>query len=506
MHERRAPGCGSTLMMAIAFLPLLRVRGGDSGGASVLATAANIAADIVPAGMLPISMAVTLAMQSAPPMVAHPLVVALVAGFACVAQRTLVLIAEAVEQSGVTPPSLAEVWCSSPVLGGPRTVWLLDAAVLMLCSGCCLFYLCFIGDLLSTAAAGMLPASGTKSAAPAQLEQLHSLLRRRSVHIVATASSVLLPLCLLRDLSMLAPFSAVGVLACVFCTGFILWRSLDGSYKRGGRLDRALIEEKAQRPRPAAAADTAASASAEMRRAGLQLLRRVFRRGHASGQPEGPFAGLSAGRALPLINVISVAFVAHYNGAAYYEALQERSVARFATASAVALAGAAIVYSVAGVAGYACFGEAADCVALNNYASRADHVATAARLAMGVSLLASFPLMFAGLRTSALALARAADVGTDTALASPAVHRVVVAVGLGAVTAAAVATPDASLVVGLVGAALGSLFIYTLPPALHLLVGAAPVASVAGAVDVALCVLGLALAVLGTQGALSTMA
>ena len=69
----------------------------------MLATAANIAADIVPAGMLPISMAVTIAMQSAPPMVAHPLVVAMVAAFACVAQRTLVLIAEAVEWSGVAP-------------------------------------------------------------------------------------------------------------------------------------------------------------------------------------------------------------------------------------------------------------------------------------------------------------------------------------------------------------------------------------------------------------------
>jgi len=474
------------MMNTAAVLPLLGLRGGGSGGLSVLATAANIAADIVPAGMLPISMAVTLAMQSAPPMVAHPLVVTLVAAFACVAQRTLVLIAEAVEWSGVAP-SLAEVWSSSPVLGGPRTVWCIDVAVLMLCSGCCLFYLCFIGDLLSTAAAGMLPAAS-------ETTRLRSWLRRRSVHIVAMASSVLLPLCLLRDLSMLAPFSAVGVLACVFCAGFILWRSLDGSYKHGGRLDRALMEEAAHRPPHAAAT--------EMGRARLRLLRRVFRRGRASGQPKGPFAGLSAGRALPLINVISVAFVAHYNGAAYYEAMHERSVARFAAASTVAFAGAAIVYSIAGVAGYACFGEAADTVVLNNYASRADHVATAARLAMGVSLLASFPLMFAGLRTSALALARAAGVATDAALASPAAHRTVVGIGLAAVTAAAVATPDASLVVGLVGAALGSLFIYSLPPALHLLVGAAPVGSVAGAVDVALIVFGLALAVLGTRGAL----
>ena len=40
--------------------------------------------------------------------------------------------------------------------------------------------------------------------------------------------------------------------------------------------------------------------------------------------------------------------------------------------------------------------QVTDCMALNNYARISDGVATAARLAMGVSLTASFPLMFAG--------------------------------------------------------------------------------------------------------------
>ena len=43
--------------------------------------------------------------------------------------------------------------------------------------------------------------------------------------------------------------------------------------------------------------------------------------------------------ALPLLNVISVAFVAHYNGAAYYAALRERTAGRFSAAAALALAG-----------------------------------------------------------------------------------------------------------------------------------------------------------------------
>ena len=232
-----------------------------------------------------------------------------------------------------------------------------------------------------------------------------------------------------------------------------------------------------------------------------------------------------------------------YNGADYYAALTDRSVARFSSASAmalsgvllllghriargvdwvwgrgggvleggaeslrfdlVALSGAVVVYIVAGLAGHACFGEAADCMALNNYA-RADPAACSARLAMGVSLLASFPLMFSGLRSSLLALARGASLASESTLAS--VHNAIVGVGLAVVAAFAVATPNVSLIVGLLGAALGSILIYSLPPVLHLLAGAAPLHSLAGAADVTLLLFGLILAVLGTQGALSSHA
>ena len=111
LPERRATGAPTAAM---------RLRGGD---ASVLETAANIFTDIVPAGMLPVSMAVTISMAAAPPMLAHPLVVSLVFGFALLAHRTLVLIAEAIDASGVAP-SLTEVWGGSSALGGARTVWL----------------------------------------------------------------------------------------------------------------------------------------------------------------------------------------------------------------------------------------------------------------------------------------------------------------------------------------------------------------------------------------------
>ena len=81
--------------------------------------------------------------------------------------------------------------------------------------------------------------------------------------------------------------------------------------------------------------------------------------------------------------------------------MTDRSVARLGAAASLALSGAVVVYTVAGVAGYACFGEACECMALNNYARRDDVAATAARLAVGVSLLASFPLRVNGPLTRA---------------------------------------------------------------------------------------------------------
>jgi amino acid permease len=192
----------------------------------VLETAANIFTDIVPAGMLPVASGLAIASSSLPPAVAHPVAVGMVVFFAAIAHRTLVLVAEAIEASGVAEAggvvqSLSELWASSPTLGGAKTVWLVDLSVALLTFGCCLYYVCFVGDLLSAAADGVLaPAS------PGQTQ--HNLTpSRRTAHILTATACALLPLCLLRDLSLLAPFSLVGVVACAYTAAFVLYRSLD---------------------------------------------------------------------------------------------------------------------------------------------------------------------------------------------------------------------------------------------------------------------------------------
>ena len=79
------------------------------GGASVAETAANIFTDIVPAGMLPVASGLAVASSSLSPMTAHPAAIGVVAFFALIAHRTLVLTAEAIEASGATAPSLSQL-------------------------------------------------------------------------------------------------------------------------------------------------------------------------------------------------------------------------------------------------------------------------------------------------------------------------------------------------------------------------------------------------------------
>jgi Transmembrane amino acid transporter protein len=45
----------------------------------------------------------------------------------------------------------------------------------------------------------------------------------------------ILPLCLLRDLQVLAPFSLLGTAGVAFTAGAMVWRYLDGSYRPGGK-------------------------------------------------------------------------------------------------------------------------------------------------------------------------------------------------------------------------------------------------------------------------------
>jgi len=210
-------------------------------------------------------------------------------------------------------------------------------------------------------------------------------------------------------------------------------RCLDGTYKPGGRYYNVNIDD------PSLVPDVPAS------------------HWGAIGLP-----------ALALVNSFAIAFLAHYNACKYYRELKNHTPARLAKCTGTAMGLCAVLYSISLVAGFQTFGANSNAVIIKNY-SRDDYLFTAARLGMGLSLIASYPLMFSGLRESLVSLGKILSPPERAASFDSLIFQdtlSVVCVGL--VTICAIVLVDAGIVVGLVGAICGSAIIYIVPSFLHI--------------------------------------
>merc|ERR1740130_46080 len=137
----------------------------------------NLLADLSPAGILPLSSGM-LHTGYAPSMM-------LLVVFACAAAYMMYLVSRSMEITGQS--SYAKMWIQ---VVGPRTAWVPPFTIFCVCFGCCLAYACMFGDLF----AGCMPGFGLSFAT-------------RTVCLIVLACFPLLPLCLMKDLSALAPTS-----------------------------------------------------------------------------------------------------------------------------------------------------------------------------------------------------------------------------------------------------------------------------------------------------------
>jgi amino acid permease len=159
-----------------------------------------------------------------------------------------------------------------------------------------------------------------------------------------------------------------------------------------------------------------------------------------------------------------------------YASLKAPTPRRMAAVSARALGGAAAVYAVMGLGGYAAFRERTSGDVLRNFGGA--HVSGAAqaawralKLAYGLSVAAAVPLALLPLREALTAgSAAAAGPGTPGARRSRAVlrHTAGVAGLLAAVLACALAVPNLEFVFALTGATACVLLSYILPAAIYL--------------------------------------
>jgi amino acid permease len=289
---------------------------------------------------------------------------------------------------------------------GPRTSWVPVACVALVCFGCTVAYACFYADIL----VGVLPALGLPVS--------------RTVCLWGFALFPTLPLCRLKDLSALAPSSFAALIAVLYTAAVMTLRAVDGTYAPGGRFY------------------------------------------SAPDLPEDSHMFDFGAPSLDLVNGLALGYLSHYNGCKYYRELQGHTPSRFRRCTLTAMALAASLFAVTMLAGFATFGRSCGGVVLTSYAEN-DALVNAARLGVGLSIIASYPLMFSGLREAVVDLLKQ---GCPTRSASFDTHffqDAFTCLAVAAITAVATVLTDPGVVVGIVGAVCGSSIIYIIPCSIY---------------------------------------
>lgn len=188
----------------------------------------------------------------------------------------------------------------------------------------------------------------------------------RTEALLAVTVTALLPLCLMKDLSSLAPFSLAGIAGFLFTAGTMATRSQDGSYspispalEEGGRYLQDLPDH----------------------------MKPCF--GDTGPELQG----------LVLACTLTTAFVAHYNAPRFHAELEQKE--SFNTVTYTSFAISSVIMAAIAVTGFSTFGVASQPMILNNY-SPYDSAITACRAAIAASLVFTFPLTFFGLRDGVL--------------------------------------------------------------------------------------------------------
>ena len=249
-------------------------------------------------------------------------------------------------------------------------------------------------------------------------------LQTRNNMLLTLTLGLLLPLCSLKSLTALAPFSILGLVGVAYTGVMMAIRLFDGSYGPGGKFFAAIAE---------------------------------------SGVPSFSKKGTSIGKTLVLTSMLSTNFICHYNAPRFLNEIKVPSVAQtIRRYNKIATNGfvASILFSMAMMSlGFLTFGSNTMGYILNNYAAN-DGLATIARFAIACALLTSYPLAFLGLRDGVFDFFKVSKQNRDR-LHLPATMGI-----LGAITTLAWFLKDVGFVVSISGAFFGSLLLFGFPCAL----------------------------------------
>ena len=374
-------------------------KGGDT---TVAATTFNIAKSIIGSGVLTLPSGVAFFADSPSALIPASL---MCATMGLTAAYTFSSIGKACEQHD--SKSFQDVWGKSV---DPKTGWVLTTGITAKCFLASLAYSIVIGDSFSSIA---------------NTFHLPAVLAQRNNIILAFTTFVLYPLCSLKSLNSLAPFSLLGLSGTFYTAVFMAIRYFDGSYLPGGEYFKVL--SPVMQPQFNVRAD------------GSSVSYLCF----------------------ILLSMLSTAFIAHYNAPKFYSEMKDTSSQKFNGAVTRAFGFSIAIFIFIMSMGFLTFGGASSGFVLNNYAST-DSLASVARLAIGMALITSYPFTFSALRDGIMDLGKFSD-------EKRASWRQPLTIGLLAiVTPLAMVLKDVGFVSSISGAMFGSVIMFIVPALMNL--------------------------------------
>lgn len=311
------------------------------------------------------------------------------------------LIGKVCAYTGAT--SYRDAWAKSV---GPNTSWIPASSCTIKTLLACLAFSMVLGDTFSA-------LLGTD----------------RNPTLLVVTACVLLPLCLLKDLKSLAPFSLAGVMGMGYTALAMGLRYFDGSYTLEGETQGPLVNGVATALQPKFGTEGASA---------------VF-----------------SSKSLILVCMLSTAYMAHFNAPKFYLELKNNTIARYNTVVSWSFGISILLMSIVTMLGFLTFGKSCSGLVLNNYSNK-DFWMSGSRIAVAISLVFSYPLAFTGCRDGMMDILNIPMEKRSASLLNT------LTVGLLTVlTIGALILKDVSFVLAFGGATLGNALTYVYPALMY---------------------------------------
>mmetsp|Transcript_16177 Transcript_16177/g.44787 ORF Transcript_16177/g.44787 Transcript_16177/m.44787 type:complete len:476 (-) Transcript_16177:194-1621(-) len=386
---------GNDAANAAADIPRGGASGMDQGGgtATIPTEVFNLIKSIVGAGVLSLPAGVV-AFGNAPSAMIPA--VGLITVMGIISAYTFALIGRVCQKTNTM--SYADAWDATV---GKSTSWI----IAMSCFVDCWFGNLSFSMILADTISNLLASVGIAAT--------------RTQSLLGVTGLVLLPLCFMKNLASLAPFSLIGIVGMLYTTIAMAIRYFGGAYAPGGQF------------------------------LATALTAPVF--GNA-----GAAAAMSA-KTLILASMLSNAYIAHFSAPKYLAELKNNTIGRFTQVIAWSFGTSVALYCIITALGFLTFGASSNGLILNNYSTQ-DLLMSFSRVAVGLSVTGSYPLLFDGTREGLMDLLKIPREKRSNSL----INKLTLGV-LAATTLVAAKLTDLGLVASVGGATFGTALVFIYP-------------------------------------------